>query len=105
MCLRGRKTGGWHEGTHARTLSFPARSRYSRKPAALQRWRTRAAGSCDTVWLSEGQIEMAPGERGRQMEGENVITAGESLLFVPRTILADTESSSSRFDHRRSTLF
>lgn len=31
----------------------------------LQRWRTRAVGSCDTVWLSEGQIEMASGEEGR----------------------------------------
>jgi len=92
---------------YARTLFFAAR--YSRKPAAraLQRWRTRAVGSCDTVCLSEGQIEMAPGERSRQMEGENVITAGESLLFVPRTIPADTESSSRLVSttvhhHRRS---
>jgi len=34
------------------------------------------------VWLSEGQIEMAPGEEGHQIEGVNVITTSGSLLFV-----------------------
>jgi len=75
------------EGGNARfSLLFFLRARYPRMPSlvvrVLQRWWTRAVESCNMVWLSEGQIEMAPGEEGRQIEGANVITTSESLLFV-----------------------
>lgn len=78
--------------------------RYSVEPGpghsrVLQRWRTRAVGSCDTVWLSEGQIEMAPGEeesqldRGRECDNE---TSG-SLLFVLYNPRGYTRASARRF--------
>lgn len=67
--------------------SLSARARDTRpSPDArvLQRWRTRAVGSCNTVWLSEGQIEMAPGEEGGRLDrGRERDNDGQEFVVRP----------------------
>lgn len=56
----------------------------ARTVRVLQHWRTRAVGSCDTVWLSEGQIEMAPGEEeGRLDRGRERDNDGREFVVRP----------------------